>query len=98
MVLRAALLVLSAMLLSTSGALADKRVALVIGNSAYKHAGQLTNPRNDATDMSVALKQRGFQVIDGFDLDKATFERKIRDFAVALQGADTGLLFYAGHG
>jgi uncharacterized caspase-like protein len=37
-------------------------------------------------------------VIDGFDLDKATFERKIRDFAVALQGADTGLLFYAGHG
>ncbi len=81
-----------------SGAHAEKRVALVIGNSAYKHAGELTNPRNDASDMSAALKKRGFQVIDGFDLDKASFDRKIRDFAMALSGAEVGLLFYAGHG
>src|SRR5215468_4800916 len=37
-------------------AVAEKRIALVIGNSAYKHAGVLTNPKNDATDMSAALK------------------------------------------
>jgi uncharacterized caspase-like protein len=79
-------------------ALAEKRVALVVGNSAYKHAGELTNPTNDATDMSAALKKRGFQVIDGFDLDKVAFDRKVRDFATALSGADVGLLFYAGHG
>jgi uncharacterized caspase-like protein len=79
-------------------ALADKRVALVVGNAAYKNAGELTNPKNDATDMSAALKKAGFQVVDGFDLDKTNFDRKIRDFAAALSGADVGLFFYAGHG
>lgn len=78
--------------------LAEKRVALVIGNSVYKHAGELTNPKNDATDVSAALKKVGFQVIDGFDLDKVSFDRKIRDFANALSGAEVGLFFYAGHG
>lgn len=83
---------------TVSPARADKRVALVIGNSAYKHAGDLTNPRNDAADMSATLKKFGFQVIDGFDLDKVSFDRNIRDFANSLSGADTGLFFYAGHG
>jgi len=77
---------------------AEKRIALVIGNSTYKHAGVLTNPKNDATDMSAALKKVGFQVIDGFDLDKTSFDRKIREFANTLSGADAGLFFYAGHG
>ena len=49
-------------------------------------------------DVSAALKKHGFQVIDGFDLDKAAFDRRVRDFAVALQGAEVGLFFYAGHG
>jgi formylglycine-generating enzyme required for sulfatase activity len=82
----------------TDAALAQKRVALVIGNSAYKFAPALTNPKNDATDIAAALNKVGFQVIDGFDLDKAAFDRKVRDFAVALKGADVGVLFYAGHG
>jgi uncharacterized caspase-like protein len=73
MLLRAAIAVL--LLLVPSVAQADKRVALVIGNSAYKYAGELANPRNDATDMSAALRNVGFQVIDGFDLDKASFDR-----------------------
>ena len=75
-----------------------KRVGLIIGNSAYKNAGELTNPKNDATDMSAAMKKVGFQIIDGFDLDKTNFDRKIRDFAAALSGAEIGLFFYAGHG
>ena len=75
-----------------------KRVALVIGNSAYAHAGTLTNPKNDAADVAAALKKSGFEVIAAFDLDKASFDRKIRDFASALSGADAGLFFYAGHG
>jgi len=79
-------------------ALAQKRVALVIGNSDYKYAPKLGNPRNDATDMAAALKRLGFQVIEGYDLDKTSFDRSVRDFAVALQGAMVGVLFYAGHG
>jgi uncharacterized caspase-like protein len=81
-----------------SSALAQSRVALVIGNSAYQHTPTLANPKNDATDIGAALKRVGFQVIDGFDLDKANLDRKIRDFGTALQGANLGVFFYAGHG
>ena len=77
---------------------AEKRVALVIGNSAYQHTPKLTNPMNDATDMVAALEKHGFQVLEGFDLDKAAFDRKVRDFANALQGAEAGVFFFAGHG
>ena len=84
--------------ITTAPALAERRVALVIGNSAYKYAGVLTNPVNDATDMAAALKKVGFQVIEGMDLNKSSFDRKIRDFATSVSGADTGLFFYAGHG
>lgn len=79
-------------------AFAAKRVALVVGNSAYRHAGELENPKNDAADMAQALKKLNFLVIEGIDLDKAAFDRKIRDFAGALQGAEAALFFYAGHG
>src|SRR5262244_194643 len=77
---------------------ANQRVALVIGNSAYQHTPRLDNPKNDATDIAAVLKQLGFQVIDGFDLDKTAFEHKVRDFSVAMRGAEVGLFFYAGHG
>src|SRR5215471_5194417 len=77
---------------------AQKRVALVIGNSAYQHTAKLDNPKNDAMDMAAVLKRWGFQVIDGFDLDKVAFESKVRDFSAALREADVGLFFYAGHG
>jgi len=77
---------------------AQKRVALVIGNSAYQHTSRLDNPKNDATDIAAVLKQLGFQVIEGFDLDKTAFESKVRDFTVALRAAEVGLFFYAGHG
>jgi uncharacterized caspase-like protein len=86
------------LLLVSPVAHAEKRVALVIGNSAYRPPGELINPRNDATDVAAALKSHGFQVIEGFDLDKVALDRKLRDFAAALAGADVGLFFYAGHG
>ena len=80
------------------GTAAAKRVALVIGNSAYKHTQPLDNPRNDAADMAAVLKKLGFEVIEGFDLQKAGLEHKVRDFAAALSDADVGLFYYAGHG
>ena len=79
-------------------AAAEKRVALVIGNSAYQHTAALKNPSNDATDMAATLQQLGFDVIDGNDLTKEEMEQRIRAFAAKLAGADVGLFFYAGHG
>ena len=76
----------------------DRRVALVIGNSDYKNSPKLDNPGNDAADMAAALRQLGFQVFEGRDLDKPGMDRIIRDFAEALTGAHAGLFFYAGHG
>lgn len=76
----------------------DKRVALVIGNSAYVSATPLENPKNDASDVAAALQSLGFEVLKGIDLDKAAMDRTIRDFATALTGAKVGLFFYAGHG
>ena len=82
----------------TSLVQAQERVALVIGNSAYQHAPRLTNPQNDAADMMAVLKKLSFRIIDGFDLDKNQFDKKIREFAGSLKGAKVGLFFYAGHG
>ncbi len=79
-------------------AAAEKRVALVVGNSAYANANPLPNPVHDAGEMAKALTEAGFEVIVGQDLDKSGFDGKIRDFARALDGADVALFFYAGHG
>ena len=81
-----------------AGAAAHKRVALVVGNSTYQHTRKLENPQNDAIDIGAALRKLGFDVIEGLDLDKTAFDRKIRDFAAALKGAEVGVFFYAGHG
>ncbi len=81
-----------------SGASADRRVALVIGNSAYKHAATLRNPGNDAHDVAATLKKVGFEVVLGLDLDQQGFARTIEQFARTLEEADVGLFFYAGHG
>jgi len=77
---------------------AERRVALAIGNSAYQHARELPNPKNDATDMAAVLRNLGFEVTAAYDLDKAGFDGKIRDFATVLAGSDVGVFFFSGHG
>jgi len=86
------------MLANAPAAQADRRVALVVGNSAYASAASLRNPRNDASDMAEMLKKLGFEVELGLDLDQQNFAVTIEKFARALDGADVGLFFYAGHG
>jgi uncharacterized caspase-like protein len=86
------------MLANASAAQADRRVALVVGNSAYASTASLRNPRNDASDMAQTLKKLGFEVEVGLDLDQQNFAVAIEKFARALDGADVGLFFYAGHG
>jgi uncharacterized caspase-like protein len=79
-------------------AAAEKRVALVVGNSNYAQVGTLANPANDANDISTALKSAGFEVILGLDVDKREFDTKVRNFADLLEDADVAIFFYAGHG
>jgi len=79
----------------------DHRIALVIGNSKYRNAGQLTNSANDARLMADTLRSLGFNLIGGgpqIDLDKAGLDRAAQNFGRELQGADVGLFYYAGHG
>ena len=77
---------------------AGARVALVVGNSAYEFAPKLTNPSNDATDMTERLKGLGFEVIGGTDLDRRSLVEALIKFGRAAEKADVALFFYAGHG
>src|SRR5215813_12406967 len=73
-----------------------KRVALVIGNSAYEIT--LPNPVNDARALSALLKTLDFDVIEGLNLDKQAMDDRIAQFADEAQTAEVTLFYYAGHG
>lgn len=75
-----------------------RRVALVIGNSAYRTVPQLPNPENDAEDVSAALRADGFEVIEGKNLDRRGMGEALGRFARAANEADVALFYYAGHG
>ena len=88
-------------LLSTGPAAAEKRIALVVGNSAYQNITRLDNPRNDAMLMADTLSGLGFTLIGGraqLDLDKAALDTGVQNFGRQIQGADVALFYYAGHG
>lgn len=95
-------LVMTAAIWSVSSPVyAEKRVALIIGNSDYQNIPKLENPRNDALLMASTLKQLGFILVnDGaqLDLDKAALDSAVQKFSVLVQGADVGMFYYAGHG
>jgi uncharacterized caspase-like protein len=75
-----------------------RRVALVIGNGAYKTTVGLTNPVPDARAMAAKLRALGFEVVSGYDQDLTAMQRTVGDFARKAIGADLALMFYAGHG
>jgi uncharacterized caspase-like protein len=74
------------------------RLALVVGNGEYRFAPELANPLNDGRDIAAVLRELGFKVIEGYNLDGAGMRAKIAEFGSAMPGAATTLLFYAGHG
>ena len=82
----------------TGNAQQQKRVALVIGNSAYQGASKLKNPVNDAKAMSDALNGLGFQVIEVTDASQKEMNRAITAFGEKLNSDTAALFFYAGHG
>ena len=95
------LIVPAALLLGCNSALAESRLALVIGQSAYRSVPALPNPTNDAKAMSQLLSESGFEVLSASDLSQSQIREKVSEFAgkVAEKGPDTvALVFYAGHG
>ncbi len=75
----------------------EKRVALVIGNSAYKNS-PLRNPVNDARDMAAKLRALGFEVVERSNLNARQIGATLREFRSKLVPGAIGLVFYAGHG
>ena len=93
------LLFFAAALLLCQPAWAGNRVALVIGNSAYKNAPPLLNPANDAAIVDATLKNAGFDLVEThLDLQVADMRRALRDFAEPARDADIAVVYYAGHG
>jgi hypothetical protein len=87
------------MLCSVSpAAFGDKRVALVIGNSAYQNAAKLANPVNDAVAIANLFTSAGFDVDLRQNLGGADLRRALREFSLQTRNADIAIVFYAGHG
>ncbi len=78
---------------------AQKRVALVIGNSAYRNAGFLANPVRDAKAVAAAFRENGFtEVLEGYDLTKPQFEAQLKRFGDEALGSEWAIIYFAGHG
>jgi Caspase domain len=89
---------LATALLATA-AEADRRVAFVIGNSAYRNATSLPNTINDANAVAALFRSVGFEVVNSrTDLGVLEFKRAVRDFLITAETADIAVVYYAGHG
>jgi uncharacterized caspase-like protein len=76
-----------------------KRVALVIGNTAYRHVTPLANPIKDATAIARMFKELGFNSVTlRQDVGAQDFKRALREFSDAAQDADIAVVYFAGHG
>jgi hypothetical protein len=80
-------------------ALADRRVALVVGNSNYSAVPTLPNPSRDATAVAKMFRDAGFETVETYlDVGNLDFKRAIRKFEDTAVDADVAVLYYAGHG
>ena len=75
----------------------ERRVALVVGNSSYR-SSPLKNPQNDAGEVSKALRNLDFEVVERENLGREAFSLAIREFGDRLKGAHVALFYFAGHG
>jgi uncharacterized caspase-like protein len=85
--------------LGCGSAFAEKRVALVIGNSAYQKVAKLPNPANDAAAVATMLKAAGFDSVESkLNIPANELRKTLRDFAAKIRDADIAVVYYAGHG
>jgi uncharacterized caspase-like protein len=92
------ILSLICMVFTANAAKADRRVAFVVGNGAYKNVAQLPNPPVDAKAMAGVLRNVGFEVVEGTNLTRDKMTERLLEFGKKAQGADVAVFFYAGHG
>ncbi len=92
-------MIVAAAIVFATAAKADRRVALVIGNSSYRNASQLPNTINDANAVAALFRSVGFEVVNSrTDLGVLDFKRAVRDFLITAESADVAVVYYAGHG
>ncbi|MDE5441105.1 caspase family protein [Bradyrhizobium sp. CSA207] len=97
--LRPIALLIFAVWLGCGSAHAEKRVALVMGNSAYKNVARLANPANDAALVGGMFRKAGFDTVDvKLDLNVAEMRKALREFGGKAREADVAVVYYAGHG
>ena len=95
----AALVGVAAFVVSADRAIADKRVALVVGIGGYKHAPSLASPTRDAKAIAQMFEKAGFDTVQArYDLSNLDFKRALRDFLDVAKTADIAVVFFAGHG
>lgn len=97
--IRLSILVWTILAAALTPALAEKRVALVIGNSDYQNVAPLTNPSNDAAAIAAILTKAGFDIVDTkSNLSGIEMKRALREFGNKVRDADVAVIYYAGHG
>src|SRR5215208_292890 len=80
-------------------AFAEKRVALIIGNSSYRNVAKLSNPANDAAAVAAMFKSAGFDTVESkLNLTVGELRKALRDFGNRSRDADVAVIYYAGHG
>src|SRR3954469_11773588 len=85
--------------LFATAAAADRRVALVIGNTTYENASRLANTVRDSTAIANLFRSAGFEaVISRTDLGVVDFKRAVREFLFTAENSDIAVVYYAGHG
>src|SRR5882724_2478888 len=90
---------LNALTAQGSGANTGRRIALIVGNGAYKSVPALDNPPRDANLIAAALRDVGFQTVSlSTDLTRDKFFETLRAFASDAEKADWAVVYYAGHG
>jgi hypothetical protein len=83
----------------TDNAFADRRVALIIGISAYQHSPALPNPENDARAIAAMFQKVGFTVVSArYNLANLEFKRAVREFEDTAADSDVAVIYFAGHG
>jgi uncharacterized caspase-like protein len=87
---------IAGILMTANSAKADRRVAFVVGNGAYKNVAQLSNPPISAKAMTKLLRTVGFEVIEGTDLSHDKLTKRLLEFGRKAQGADLALFYYSG--
>ena len=96
--MRSWIAVLISWLFLATSALAENRLALVIGNDGYKHIAVLQKARADAKSYAGLLREKGYSVQEGYDLGFLDMQAAVAQFIERIQPGDTAVFVYSGHG